>query len=508
MGGSGKPGLDSRLGTGETVSTGGLGLGDARPTQDLTTGMMVGEYQLEGLLGEGGMGRVYAATHPVIAKRAAIKILHPELSMNREAVERFVQEARSVNQIGHPNIVDIFAFGTLPDGRCYFVMEWLRGQSLRDRMRASAVPLDDALAILETITIALEAAHEKGIVHRDLKPDNIFLAEVKGSQPIVKLLDFGIAKLLGNDEARVERTRTGNLLGTPAYISPEQARGQDVDHRTDIYALGALAFELFTGSLPFPAQSAADMIAKHLYEPPPSLRQLVPGVPPALDHLITAMLAKDPVGRPTLAQVRAELRPDRLGMYVTGPGAHPQMPTPYPPMAAVGPTTGVSPTVPGPGSLGAGAPGVSTITTVPPARGARLPRIVLGAVVMLAAGIGVFVAVGQRAQPAAPQPAAAEPVTVEPTTAVEPAATEPVVEPVATEPAAVVKPVATEPAATEPAAVVEPVATEPATSPPERTRTPETATTPPERTRGDRIDRKRKRLRLQNRRAIDDDAPM
>ena len=275
---------------------------------DLAPGTIVGEYAVEGRLGEGGMGTVYAAVHPVIAKRAAIKVLHPALSMNREMVERFVQEARSVNQIGHPNIVDIFAFGTLPDGRSYFVMERLQGESLRQAMTAGPIAITDALAILETITIALEAAHDKGVVHRDLKPDNVFLVDLKRDRPLVKLLDFGIAKLLGDGSALTERTRTGNLLGTPGYISPEQARGYAVDHRTDIYALGALAYELLTGELPFPADNGADMIARHLHAPPPSAMAANRRVPLALDKLIIRLLAKDPGRRPSLAQTRAHLR--------------------------------------------------------------------------------------------------------------------------------------------------------------------------------------------------------
>src|SRR6478672_6326402 len=140
----------------------------------------VGAYLIDGALGHGGMGVVYSATHPVIGKRAAIKVLKPELSRNRDAVERFALEARAVNQIGHPNIVDIFAFGALPDGRCYFVMEQLRGESLAARIDRAAPPVEDVLSILDSIAIALDAAHKKGIVHRDLKPDNVFLADVEG----------------------------------------------------------------------------------------------------------------------------------------------------------------------------------------------------------------------------------------------------------------------------------------------------------------------------------------
>ncbi len=300
-------------------STGGLA---RTPSSgyELEPGVMVGEYRIEGQLGEGGMGRVYAATHPVIAKRAAIKVLHPELSVNAQAVERFVQEARSVNQIGHPNIVDIFAFGALPDGRSYFVMEWLRGESLRERMSRGWIPIPEVHQILDTIAVALAAAHENGIVHRDLKPDNVFLVEIKGTAPQVKLLDFGIAKLLGGEDHRSERTRTGNLLGTPAYISPEQARGYAVDHRTDIYALGGVAFEMLTGEVPFPSDNAADMIARHLHEEPPFASHRNAQLSPELDQLLRAMLAKDPGQRPTLDEVRARLRGALSGLRVTAPG--------------------------------------------------------------------------------------------------------------------------------------------------------------------------------------------
>src|SRR4029077_14242094 len=139
--------------------------------------------------------------------------------------------------------------------------------------------LVDALMMLETVTVALEAAHEKGIVHRDLKPDNVFLVEVKGDRPQVKLLDFGIAKLTGTDSSLSQRTQTGNMMGTPAYISPEQARGYAVDHRTDIYALGAVMVEIVTGKLLLPADNAADMIAKHLFAEPRSTRTFNPEIP-------------------------------------------------------------------------------------------------------------------------------------------------------------------------------------------------------------------------------------
>ncbi len=418
--GANRPGDPPPAPHGATVGT---SAGSQGPSGDgeLTPGMMVGEYRIEGVLGEGGMGRVYAATHPVIAKRAAIKVLHPELSRHAESVDRFAQEARSVNQIGHPNIVDIFAFGALPDGRCYFVMEWLRGTSLRDRLRKTWVPLPEGLAILDTIALALEAAHDKGIVHRDLKPDNVFLVEVKGAAPTVKLLDFGIAKLLGTDENRLERTRTGSLMGTPAYISPEQARGQDVDHRTDIYALGAVAYELATGRLPFPAQTAADMIAQHLMAPPPSARVMAPTTPPELDQLIIAMLDKHASARPTLPQVRAVIAQLRA-RAVFAAGAAQAWPAGAPAPGQVTPAPHTPPPLytPPPGApvtgMSVSAYGAASQTSAgdPPRRRSRVP-LVLGSVVLVgvvAAAVAVGLSGGGRPVPAPPAaaPAGAPPL--------------------------------------------------------------------------------------------------
>jgi serine/threonine-protein kinase len=465
------------------TTTGGFGHGPA-PFADLEAGQMVGEYRIEGLLGEGGMGRVYSSTHPVIAKRAAIKVLHPELSVNREAVERFVQEARSVNQIGHPNIVDIFSFGTMPDGRCYFVMEWLRGESLRDRLRKSALPVAQSLAVLETVAIALEAAHETGIVHRDLKPDNIFLVDVKGTQPTVKLLDFGIAKLLGNDSDRVEKTRTGNLLGTPAYISPEQARGQSVDHRTDIYALGCLAYELLTGWLPFPAESAADMIAKHLYEPPPRARDKNPSVPIEIENLLVAMLAKDVAQRPTLEQFRAAIAPFRaMSFGAPGPGGISQIHTPVampiaappgafttpPPQYPSGPTG--SPTGMAPAAVMQ--TGIGYTTSYPAPSKSKLPLILGGVLLVVGAAVAVVIAMGTGGKPAVVETKPVETKAAE-TKAIETKAadTKPVeTKPVETKPVET-KPVETKPVETKPAdtAGTTPVDTKPADTKPADTK--------------------------------------
>ena len=268
----------------------------------LEPGTVLGEYRIEAQIGEGGMGVVYSAVHPLIGKRAAVKVLKAELCRSAFNVERFIDEARIVNQIGHPNIVDVFAFGRTSDGRSYFIMEWLKGESLRDRVARDRLDLDEICAVVKPLARALEAAHEQGVIHRDLKPDNIYLIDVRGDAPTVKLLDFGIAKL-SREEHRMERTATGAMVGTPQYIAPEQAKGYTIDHRVDIYALGGIVFELLTGRPPFVADNAMEMVAKHLMEAVPRPSTYA-AVPPELDDLVVRMLSKSPDGRPSLAEVQ------------------------------------------------------------------------------------------------------------------------------------------------------------------------------------------------------------
>ena len=273
-----------------------------RRDQALAQGIDVGGYLIDGELGRGGMGIVYAATHPVIGKRVAIKVLKQSLSNNPASVERFKQEARAVNQIGHPNIVDVFAFGELPDGRSYLVMDLLEGESLRKRLRRGPLPVRDALALIDEIAAALAAAHDKGIVHRDLKPDNVFLVAHPGRFD-VRLLDFGLAKLLPTSalSARAFRTATGTQLGTPDYMSPEQQRGE-VDHRTDIYSLGVMAFEVLAGTR---LRRFADGTFDLEGTPAQVLGRIVPG---EVAELIQTLLAFRPDDRPSLAAVQAVVR--------------------------------------------------------------------------------------------------------------------------------------------------------------------------------------------------------
>ena len=275
---------------------------------ELPPGSVVGEiYEVDARLGAGAMGEVYAARHVRLGKRVAIKVIGERLSEDSAAIERFAMEARTLAKIQHPAIVAVEHVGELADGRAYFVMEFLRGETLFDRISRGRVPLPEALRILDQIARGLEAAHAEGVTHRDLKPENVFLVHLPGEPPIVKLVDFGLAKLRRPDvDFRAERTQSGVAIGTPLYMSPEQMRGPDVDPRTDVYALGVIAYELVLGSLPFPrAQTAPALYAAHLHEAPILPRSVWPEIPPQLDLVLFAMLAKDPAHRPTLAQVRA-----------------------------------------------------------------------------------------------------------------------------------------------------------------------------------------------------------
>jgi serine/threonine protein kinase len=262
-------------------------------------GERIGDYRIDRRIGEGGMGTVYEATNTVIQKKVALKILQ---TAGAGAVERFLREARAACQIGHPNIVDVVSFGRMSDGRAYIVMELLVGENLEQRLSRGPLPLGEALDVLEPICRALQAAHEKGIVHRDLKPANVFLAQSAGTTRL-KLLDFGVAKLADRGDERVEQTREGAIIGTPRYMSPEQARGSTVDARADVYSLGVMAFEMFTGEPPFSTGAAMEIIAQHLDQAPPSPSSRAPNLLPAIDRLLLAMLAKKPDARPSLAEV-------------------------------------------------------------------------------------------------------------------------------------------------------------------------------------------------------------
>ena len=264
-------------------------------------GQKLGSYRVVSLLGEGGMGMVYLGEHESLGRKAAIKVLRPELAQREEVVQRFFNEALAANQIKHPGIVDIYDFARAELG-AYLVMEFLDGEPLSDLLaRDGALPLPTTVLLTRRIASPLTAAHRVGIVHRDLKPDNIFVLPDPDHPGDVrlKLLDFGIAKLKeqGVGQPGVQ-TQTGLVLGTPFYMSPEQCHGaRAVDHRSDIYALGVIAYQLLTGQLPFMATGFGELVLKQQTEQPPPIDCAALGVPPAVESQILRAMAKDPAAR-------------------------------------------------------------------------------------------------------------------------------------------------------------------------------------------------------------------
>lgn len=262
-------------------------------------GRMAGEYRLLRKLGEGGFGAVYEAEHPLLKRRAAVKVLHRVADKDSEAVLRFISEAQAVNQIRNRHIVDVFSFGRLNDGRHFYVMDLLDGEPLDRWLKLTGrVEPATALALLTPIAEALDLAHAAGIVHRDLKPQNIFLAWDSSGETVPKLLDFGMAKLLGESPVH---TVSGTPIGTPLYMSPEQARGEKVDQRSDVYALGVLCHELLTGQLPFVGDTTVAVLMAHIIQAAPRASEVCPEVSPLFDAPLLRMLDKDPLRRPVAA---------------------------------------------------------------------------------------------------------------------------------------------------------------------------------------------------------------
>lgn len=277
---------------------------------DPLIGTEVSGYLVKGRLGSGGMGIVYEGEQTVIGKRVAIKVLKSEVADNPDVVKRLIAEARAVNSVGHRNIIDVFGFGELPDGRQAIIMELLEGESLeqllsRYRAEHRTMPLEEVLVVLDELLSALAAAHQAGVIHRDLKPSNVFLCQQRDGSRYVKILDFGIAKLgVRGDAAH----NASVLVGTPAYMAPEQAMGGVVSPALDLYAVGVMAFEMLTGRLPFIADSLFELITKHQQERPPLPSSLNLGLPDELDDLVMKLLEKRPEHRFASANaVRSEV---------------------------------------------------------------------------------------------------------------------------------------------------------------------------------------------------------
>jgi serine/threonine-protein kinase len=338
-----------------------------------------GRYQIENVLGEGGMGIVYRAVHTTLGKQLAIKVLRPEVSKKEEILARFKQEARSASAIGNQHIIDISDFGVLPDGSTYFVMEFLGGKSLTEALQDGKFETSRTIRVARQLCNALGAAHEIGVVHRDLKPDNVQLIERDNNSDFVKVLDFGIAKVGG---ASSKLTQAGQVFGTPHYMSPEQCAGTAVDNRTDIYAIGVMMYEMATGQVPFDADNLMGILTKHMYENPIPPRDFDPptDVPPALEAVIMKALAKKPEGRyQNMAEMAADLQAAEAGT------------TPRAVVEAVD------------RSAGMGAPteaGRTGVTVGVPDQEVRIKKsqaplfIAVGVVVLLAGGAAAFVFAG------------------------------------------------------------------------------------------------------------------
>jgi tRNA A-37 threonylcarbamoyl transferase component Bud32 len=402
---------------------------EAQESPSLIGQILDGRYRIVRKLGEGGMGEVYAAEHVHIEKRFAIKLLRPEIVSNAEAVTRFRQEARSSSSIGHRNIIAIEDFGQLSDGRIYMCMELLNGAALND-MITQPITVERLLNILIQTGHGLAAAHAKGIIHRDMKPENIFVTFSPNGEDVPKLLDFGIAKVSGND-GQNNLTRTGTIFGTPFYMAPEQALGNPVDARTDIYAVGVIMYECFAGSLPFQGESFMGILTQHItMDPEPVAQRAAKAgrtLPPGLADVITRCMQKNPMQR---FATMDELVNVLVQIYrgVVGPGmstymeafpvlpssAHQVQPTP-PPMtrpvmvganaatiAAASPS-GSAPHVMHPGSGGytgppqGGYPGAQGgYPGAPVAQKSKLGLIIGLVVVLVGGGIAAFVIINGK----------------------------------------------------------------------------------------------------------------
>ena len=290
------------------------------------------KYRLDERLGEGGMGTVYRATHLLIDRPVAVKVLHPRFVEDEAAQERFRREARAAGRLQHTNAVTVTDFGRTPDGFVYIVMELLEGRNLREVLALES-PLESrrAVALMLQVAAAVEAAHESGVIHRDLKPANIFIVQPKNAPPVVKVLDFGIAKLAADtvdDSEQHALTQTGVMIGTPRYMSPEQCDGAHLTPASDVYSLGIILYELLTGKTPFTGPSPLAVALQHSSKPPQPPTELVAHIPLELERVVLHALEKKPANRPPdagafrlelqAAATRAGVAPSALGYGVAG----------------------------------------------------------------------------------------------------------------------------------------------------------------------------------------------
>jgi serine/threonine protein kinase len=388
----------------------------ARSVDPMIGRLVNANFRVLKLIGMGAMGHVYQAEQMSLGKMVAIKILRNELMSDEKLIKRFELEAKNASSLNHPNSIQIIDFGRDRD-MLFIAMELLRGVDLGQLIqREGALPYARVARIVDQVLAALDEAHAQGIIHRDLKPGNIMLVSRRGDVDFVKVCDFGIAKCQTSREG-IGLTMKGLVCGTPEYMSPEQARGEEVDGRSDLYALGVILYQLVTGELPFTASSPVGILSKHLAEPPqpPSLRRPGLGLPPAFEGAILRALAKNPADRPQTAdEMRRELHL-ALGegvltpvqaMHSMGSGSSGSVPVQ---------TWSTQPRTAGGQSISSKLPAVAvgTPTAMELPRRRRTPLVTLGvALVVAVVGISWFMAQQQglgRLDPAPPRPAPAPP---------------------------------------------------------------------------------------------------
>jgi serine/threonine-protein kinase len=373
----------------------------AQATQSFSVGSVVAEtYQVTRLLGRGGMGSVWEASHLRLpGKRVAIKVLHADVASDQESLARFRREAEIATRLDHPNIVEVHDFNTLPGGQPYLVLELLVGESLDARMRRGPLPVEQAIWIAGQIAAALAAAHRAGVIHRDLKPHNVFIERREDEGETVKVLDFGISKIRGSQTVQ---TQDSTILGTPQYMAPEQALGNHaaVDARTDVFALGAIVYEMLAGRPAFVGQNVPEVVFKVVYQEPPPLAQLAPTVSPRVCGAVHQALAKKQDERfpdvtsfvEAMAGVSiSTLRRQPLPVAAPGPDSGPADPL----AATVDSGRRERESIPAP----PGAPSMSATEVVPRRRTRRwlwlMPALALGVV---GAAVGGALVVAQSSQ--------------------------------------------------------------------------------------------------------------
>lgn len=327
-------------------------------------GLVAGKYRLTHLIGRGGMGSVWEGTHTTLGTQVAVKFIEAEYAESPEARNRFESEARAAAKLRSKHVVEVYDHGVTEDGRPFIVMEYLRGEPLDKRLdRVGRIAPKDAARMIMQVCRALSKAHASGIVHRDLKPENVFLVwDDEDGADVAKVVDFGIAKFTDNQMGNSSATRTGSVLGTPYYMSPEQARGlRSVDHRSDLWSVGVITYRCLVGTLPFEGEAVGDLLVKLCTAPLPIPSHLAPDVPPGFDAWFAKALSREPEGRFSSASELAESLGAVCGLSVRGSYATGDIPIPS---FAGGPMGNPHPAIT-PGPSGMTPPGIMPVTPYP-----------------------------------------------------------------------------------------------------------------------------------------------